>query len=64
MMAAFPYIYVLFANFLVSRTRQAAQLDIEVSPLQKIKIYRQKLMPVNLSFRSLAFRVSINFPLC
>ena len=59
-MTAFPYIPVPSKDFIALRTR----LDIEDSPMQKIKKYRQKLMPEILCFKSLAFRVSINFPLC
>ncbi len=62
-MTAFPYISVPSTGFLAWRTRQAVQLDIEDSPMQKIKKYRQKLKLSNLCFRSLAFMGSNNFPL-
>ncbi len=58
-MTAFPYIPVPSTGFLAKRKR----LDIEDSPMQKIKKYRQKLKLANLCFRSLAFRVGNNFPL-
>lgn len=38
-------------------------LDIEDSPMQKIKKYRQKLMPANPFFKCLVLEVGINFPL-
>ena len=59
-MTAFPYIPVPSTGFLALRTRP----DIEDSPMQKIKIYRQKLKLANLCFRSLAFRVGNKFLLC
>ncbi|MBL0238092.1 MAG: hypothetical protein IPQ02_16225 [Saprospiraceae bacterium] len=52
-----------FTSVLSWRTRQTVQIDIEDSPMQKIKKYRQKLMPANLCFRILACRVGIIFPL-
>ncbi len=59
-MTAFPYIPVPSTGFLELRTRP----DIKDSPMQKIKKYQQKLVHPNLCFRTLAFRVGINFPLC
>lgn len=59
-MTAFPYIPVQSTDFIAWQTR----LDIEDSPMQKIKKYRQKLMPEILCCKSLALRVGINFPLC
>jgi hypothetical protein len=50
-MTAFPYIPVPSTGFLACWTRQAVQPDIEDSPMQKIKKYRQKLMRVNLVFQ-------------
>ena len=58
-MTAFPYIPVPSTGFLALQTR----LDIEDSPIQKIKKYRQKLMPANLFSKCLALVVGINFPL-
>lgn len=58
-MSAFPYIPVPISGFLALRTR----LDIEDSPMQKIKKYRQKLMPANLFSKCLVLGVGINFPL-
>ncbi|MBK8723756.1 MAG: hypothetical protein IPL95_16325 [Saprospiraceae bacterium] len=63
-MTVFPYIPFSCTVFLAWRTRQTVQIDIEDSPMQKIKKYRQKLMPANLCFRILACWVVINFPLC
>ena len=58
-MTALPYIPVPSTGFLALRTR----LDIEDSPMQKIKKYRQKLMPANPFFKCLVLEVGINFPL-
>lgn len=58
-MTTYPYMPVPSNDFIALRAR----LDIEDSPIQKINTYWQKLMPANLCFRSLAFRVDINFPL-
>ncbi len=58
-MTTYPYMPVPSNDFIALRTRP----DIEDSPMQKIKKYWQKLMPANLCFRSLVYRVGINFPL-
>ncbi len=63
-MTAFHFIPVPSTGFLAWRTRQAVQPDIEDSPMQKIKKYRQKLMPANLFSKCLVLVVGINFPLC
>ncbi len=63
-MTAFPYIPVPRTGFLAWRTRQDVQLDIEDSPMQKIKKYWQKLMPANLFSKCLVLGLCITFPLC
>ncbi len=63
-MIAFPYIPVPSTCFLDWRTRQAVQFNNEDSPMQKIKKYRQKLMPANILSKCLILGVGSYFPLC
>ena len=58
-MTTFPCMPVPSNDFIALRTR----LNIEDSPMQKIKKYRQKFMPPNLFSKGLVLGVCINFAL-